>query len=65
MMKRRFFTLRIELENDAFKDGPQFELAWILRQLIDTYENHDADLNQVLLDSNGNTVGHAIASFRF
>jgi hypothetical protein len=67
MSLTRKLTITINLDNDAFhpdKGGPQFEVAWILRQLSDRYSNADAELTQRLRDSNGNTVGFADESIK-
>ena len=57
-MKR--FRLYIECDNSAFGDGPEYEIASILRQVAFNVEHgacYDYDKHRSLFDSNGNPVG--------
>jgi len=57
-------TIRIETDNAAFGDRPEYETARILRRLADRMENTglpDAE-GIPLRDINGNRVGKAVVS---
>lgn len=49
------FTLRLDTDNDAFRDEPASEIARLLRDAARRVEAGDAEGR--LRDANGNTVG--------
>lgn len=62
----RTFTLEIQMENAAFDDAPEIELATILRDIAIRIEDQGVDFFTVrrrrsqswaAVDTNGNTVG--------
>lgn len=50
-------NIQISTENDAFVDTPATEIARILRELADEFEQDGGPCGDVLQDSNGNTCG--------
>jgi len=60
-------TIEIEMDNDAFADEPETELARVLRTCTDKFQRQLAranyclcdapEVDDKLLDVNGNTVG--------
>lgn len=48
--------LKIEMENQAFSEEPNYEVSRILKELADKIENRGID-TYVLHDINGNSVG--------
>jgi len=59
------FTLKINLENDAFDPDPRPELTRLLRQAALRVEANPSTLEGLgkLMDQNGNTVGEWSFSF--
>lgn len=53
--------IRINLDNAAFVDRPEFEIEEVLRQVVYrmSSNNPEASLRRPLRDSYGNTVGYA------
>lgn len=49
-------TIKIQMDNAAFSEGPATELARILRQLADDVEQGGSE-RETLRDYNGNKVG--------
>jgi hypothetical protein len=52
------FIVKMKIDNEAFGDRPEYEIARILRALADKVEN-TGRLDWGLMDYNGNTVGAA------
>jgi len=52
------FKLEIETDNAAFEDGPESEVARILRALAARIENEFC-MSQPVFDINGNRVGRS------
>lgn len=49
------FVLRIELDNDAFQEDRDFEIAYILREVADSVAG--GQTTDIIRDENGNRVG--------
>jgi len=64
--RKKYLTVEMELENDAFVVHENLEIASILRELADKIENNclgfDCGDRLPLGDSNGNMVGWAVFS---
>ena len=56
-------VIEIEMDNAAFDTGPEDEVGVILRNYCDNLLGF-GDLDKVLRDTNGNTVGFAGVSYR-
>lgn len=61
-MKRKF-TLKLDLDNDAFYPDPVPEVARILRQTAESVEDGVTYKSQTLYDVNGNDVGRYLLTF--
>ena len=61
MTQRRKFELKFDMENAAFEEAPELELARILRDLAARIEVSGAGVpsEYVIRDVNGNRVGEA------
>ena len=58
-------TVTIQMDNAAFDDHPQVEVAAILRDLtarVEAYAHLAPGVDLSLYDSNGNWVGNAIVT---
>lgn len=52
------FTLEIEIDNDAFGDEPEHEIARILKEFATAIHTYGIASKHSLRDLNGNTVGN-------
>lgn len=51
------FTLEIKCDNDAFFPEPDYEICRILNHIANNFPCYSRDIEYLIKDINGNTVG--------